>query len=152
MGRRPISSVPHSRLAGTLLALPFLLMGGFITGIGMEWFPYDPAKVHAPLWVIAIGGLLFVAGGCAVLSATYTRNEKVQQVFGLAILVGLAIISNWVAFGPGERRFTSSTSFNGAVTSSREVNDRTGRVVFGIGAVVLDFAIIAFMVNARRRR
>jgi hypothetical protein len=145
-------SPSRSRLAGVLLAAPFLVMGGFITGIGLEWVPYDPAKVHAPGWVIAVCGLMFVCGGLATLRATWNQDPRPQPIFGVAVLLGLTLVCNWVAFGEGERRFTSTTSINDTVVDSRPVEEGTGRFVFGIGAVILDFVLIALVINYLRKR
>lgn len=147
MSEIPAQSAVHSRLAGVVLAALVLLMGGFITGIGLEWIPYDPAKIHAPQWVIVVCGLVFVCGGLAVLSATWTRDARPQPFFGVAILVGLTLVCNWVAFGEGERRFTSATSVNGTVVDSGPVDEETGRFVFGISAIVLDLILLALLIK-----
>lgn len=147
-------SATPSRLAGVLLAAPFLLMGGFLTGIGLEWVPYDPAKIHAPGWVIAICGLIFIAGGLAMLRATWARSAQPQSqpILGVAILVGLTVVANWVAFGDGERRFTRTTSINDVVVNSRPLDERSGRFVFGISAVILDLVLVALVVKHLRKR
>ena len=51
---------PLTRLAGTLFAAPFLLMGALIVGIGCNWIPHDPASVHAPRWVLVTCGMVFI--------------------------------------------------------------------------------------------
>lgn len=144
----------RSRLAGGLLAALPLLMGGFLVGIGLDWVPYDPTKVHAPKWVIVVCGLVFVCAGLAVLNATWRRSEQPQPqpIFGIAILIGLTLVCNWVAFGEGERRFTSTTSINDIVVDSRPVDEGTGRFVFGIAAVILDLVLVAIAVNRLRQR
>lgn len=137
----------RSRLAGVVLAALALLMGGFITAIGLEWVPYDPAKIHAPQWVIVVCGLVFVCGGLAVLSATWSRDARPQPLLGVAILIGLTLVCNWVAFGEGERRFTSTTSVNDTVLDSRPVDEGTGRFVFGISAIILDLILLALLIK-----
>src|SRR5262245_55376527 len=67
-----------SRSAPIWLAVLPLFMGGFITGIGLQWIPHDPAKIHAPYWVIVVGGLVFVSAGLAMLSAGWTRYARLQ--------------------------------------------------------------------------
>src|SRR5262245_40041326 len=133
------------------LSMFTLLIGAFISGIGLQLIPYDPAKIHAPYWVIVVGGLVFMSAGFAMLSASWTRYPRLQTLFGLGILLGLTLISNWVAFGDGERRFTSTSTFNGRTVDSRAVDERTGRVAFGIGAVLLDIFLVAMLVKLCRQ-
>lgn len=116
--------------------------------------PYDSAKVHAPRWVIAICGLVFVAGGLAMLRVTWARSAQAQSqpIFGVAILLGIAVVATWVAFGDGERRFTRTTSINDVVVDSRPLDERSGRFVFGISAVILDLVLVALVVKHLRKR
>lgn len=143
---------PLTRLAGTLFAAPFLLMGALIVGIGCNWIPHDPASVHAPRWVLVTCGMVFICGGLAVLSSTWTGHAKPQAFFGIAILLGLTAVANWVAFGPGERRFTSTTSIGSSTSAPRPVDDLTGRIVFGTGAILLDGILVALVVSRLRRQ
>jgi hypothetical protein len=146
------SPPPPRRLYGVLLAAFALAMGGFIAGIGFGLVPYDPAKLQAPGWIIAIAGLVFICAGLAVLSATWSKRSNPPPVFGVAILVGLTVICNWVAFGPGERRFTRTTSVNDDVIVASPASERTGRIVFGFSAIVLDGILVALVVGALRKK
>jgi Mn2+/Fe2+ NRAMP family transporter len=57
-----------------------------------------------------------------------------QQFIGALFISVFAAIPAWIAFGPGEREFSSSFSFGGfSGTSHAEAS--IGRIVFGIGAV-----------------
>jgi hypothetical protein len=141
-----------ARLAGTLFAAPFLLMGALIVGIGCNWIPHDPAGVHAPRWVLVTCGMIFICGGLAVLSSTWGRHSRPQAFFGIAILLGLTAVANWVAFGPGERRFTSTTTIGSSTSAPRPVDDLTGRLVFGTGALVLDGILVALIVGRLRKQ
>ena len=57
-----------------------------------------------------------------------------------AIWACFAIIGTWIAIGPGERGFTGTGS-----------NETTGRIAFGIGAVIVWLVTLAFAVGALRR-
>jgi hypothetical protein len=62
--------------------------------------------------------------------------------------VSLGAIGTWVAFGPGERKFSSSIPFLPAW-----LNEPIGRTVFGIGAILIWIILIASaVVGARRLR
>ncbi len=145
-------SPPLPRFYGALLAAFAIATGGFIAGIGLGFVPYDPTKLHAPGWIIAIAGFVFVLAGLAVLSATWNKGSKPWPVLGIAILIGLTVICNWVAFGPGERRFTTTTSVNDDIVASSPASEKTGRMVFGLSAVVLDGILIALVFGALRKR
>ena len=82
--------------------------------------------------------------------ATFRRDDRPQSFFGTAIVLGLAIVANWVAFGGGERRFTTTTSINGTVVASRPVSERSGRFVFGVGAVILDGVLVVLLIRRFR--
>ena len=66
-----------------LLALPFLLPGLYIVALGMHWIPSDPAKMHAPGWVIALSGLPFVGAGVAILDFMRSRNSPTLAIIGI---------------------------------------------------------------------
>jgi hypothetical protein len=61
------------------------------------------------------------------------ERAPLQNLLGLGIVMLILAILGWVAFGPGERHFTASSSF------SREspVSETSGRIAFGIGFVLL---------------
>lgn len=148
----PEPTAGESRTTGIVMASMSVLAGAFVSGIGLGWVPYDPAKVHAPGWVIVLCGLVFVCGGLAVFSATWNRESKPQPIFGAAILIGLTLICNWVAFGEGERRFTATTSVNDSDIDSRPIDEGAGRFVFGVAAVILDAALATYLISAWRKR
>lgn len=116
--------------------------------------------VHGPMWMLFCAGLVFmlaaallvlrgVAGDPAREGELPTDAPRslhlIQHLFGLTILVCLAVIGSWIAFGPGERSFTASGSFVG------RVGQTVGRVAFGIGAVVMWLFIVAIVIDGARR-
>ncbi len=55
-----------------------------------------------------------------------------------AVVISLfAVVANWVAFGPGERQFSGGIDIPLGLFSV-ETSETTGRIVFGIGAVLLE--------------
>jgi hypothetical protein len=61
-----------------------------------------------------------------------------------------ALTFDWVAFGPGERKFSGSFSFGIAATGFQP-GELFGRASFGVGAVVLDIWAIAMWIGQCRR-
>src|SRR5258708_14753080 len=84
----------------------------------------NPAE---PLAFLAIpAGLVFVFGGLLVL-----LPAKLQLPLAALMVTSLALLFDWVAFGPGERHFTSSVGgAGGRVTWSG--GELAGRAFFGV--------------------
>jgi len=139
-------------------------MGLFIVAgtsglLGIDMHPQD----HAPRWIGVCAGAVFIAGGLAVclqslaiakpgadgsLSPTSPRwAQWISLVLALCIVGGLAAVGLWIAFGPGERHFTTTIGF---FTTSR-TDQLFGRVIFGLGAVLTCLAFVLFLVDGVRR-
>lgn len=111
-------------------------------------------------WVAAVAGLAFVFGGLAVVIQTWARAtpdgvlpadapsfvRRVLYLLTLAIVVSLGAIGTWVAFGPGERKFSTSIPF-----LPDWLNEPIGRTAFGIGAVMIWGILILVAVTGARR-
>lgn len=130
-------------------ALPRIAMGGLVVTMGLVpmlaavgVIPTDDASWHAPRWVGAVAGGLFVVAGLYILTQGAVERLQpgpkrwVQGLFPLVIISGFAVIASWVAFGPGERQFEGSAG-NWLVGVSWGGGDLAGRIAFGAGAVFL---------------
>ena len=151
MSRRNKPLTARDRWLILLLASPFLGAGLYVMGIGLRWFPVDPAKVHAPGWVLAICGLVFLSGGVAFLSLAW-RNSQPHKIVAFSMMIGLTIVTHWVAFGSGERQFRSTRTVNGIRIETGTVDEQTGRRFFAIGAVLLDLAFVTMGILYVRKR
>jgi hypothetical protein len=67
------------------------------------------------------------------------------RLLSLAIVVSLAAIGTWVAFGPGAREFSSPVPFLPVW-----LNERIGRTVFGAGAILTWIVVIVMVVTGAR--
>ena len=121
-----------------------------------------------PGWIAVCVGVLFVLFGAAVINgyavaggAAPDGNLPAGTRFGVLLtsyLLGLGItglmttIFGWIAFGPGERHFSSSFSLP-FVSKQWGSSDASGRILFGIVAAV-SFAIFVrgAFVGARQLR
>jgi hypothetical protein len=118
----------------------------------------------APPWVVICGGFLFVLAGLAVIVGYGVANgmapdgdlapetplavRAVQYLLGLGITVGLSVIATWIAFAPGERHFTGTSPLG-----SGPVREATGRVAFGVGAVLSwTFSVVLAVTSLKRLR
>ena len=132
-------------LGAVLIALAFIGAGGVIVALSLNYIPIDPAKLHAPRRLLTIFGLMFIAGGFVPLSTAFNFRAWVGQLIGLVAASGLTSIINWVAFGSGERHFTGSTSLLGVRFGSVSGGDISGRILFGIFALLLDWMLLAWL-------
>ena len=144
---------PMTRRQSLLLGLAFIAAGIYPLAVGLGFAAARPGSVHAPSWVVAIAGACFVFIGAAFAAP---RDDTRLRGFLLGLMVtGLAIVFDWVAFGPGERHFSGGISFAG--NAMRTASDETsGRIAFGIAAAILDaFAAwgwYRWLVSARASR
>ena len=60
-----------------------------------------------------------------------------------------AAVFNWIAFGPGERRFGGGIALP-FVAVSGPSSEWTGRAAFGIGAVLVDLFLVWFLERGLR--
>ena len=66
------------------------------------------------------------------------------------MVTSLAVVFDWVAFGPGERHFTSSAGVAGARVTWPS-GELAGRAFFGAFAVLMDIAAIGLWLRLVRR-
>ena len=142
-----------------------IVLGALVAAVGLGVlalaFWGSGEKFHAPRWVIAAcgGAFVFFGGWTAVVYALGydpRRSEEtlppplVQLAFFVPGIVFLALPFHWVAFGPGPRAFSGSFSLP-FLWISRRSGELSGRVAFGIGAVVMDLIVVAITVTLLRR-
>lgn len=109
-------------------------LGLFPLGIAFGLLPVDPDSVHAPPWVLALCGVVFISGGGLIL---LHRHRYLQHLFAGAITASFGLVGLWVAL------FAPDDGFSGGfLFVSDETNVAIARWLFGIGAV-LALAIFA---------
>jgi hypothetical protein len=103
------------------------------------------SRIHGSYWLGFTAGLVFFAAGLSVLVRAWLHVPDkqpnlpdnapaiavaVQWLAALTIIVALASIGTWVAFGPGPRQFSTSLPVWGSVA------ELLGRAAFGFGAII----------------
>ena len=127
----PADLTPRTRLVFGLVAMavglaPMAFAMGLITP--------RPGSMRAPEWVVFLAGsTFFLAGWLIVLPE---RWVKTRDFLGVVLLSGFAAVFDWISFGPGERQFSGGLSI-GPLFSSGASDELTGRVVFGVAAVLM---------------
>jgi len=123
-----------------------LAAGGLGLAVASGLIRLDSARTHAPLWIVGANGVSFAAMGLILLLDGVAALRRLRGWLALAFLVSFASVFNWVAFGPGERHFTTHTSVgSGAmgVTTVAEGSEISGRLAFGVFAVLLNLLIVS---------
>jgi len=148
------SNGPQGLLASMAFGGLFFLMGGFIVLIAADIIHTDPSSIHAPRWVLAAsGGVFMLAGMMVAIQGSFGPDgmqtklyQWIQFFFGMALMILFTAIPLWIGFGSGEREFTTSTTV-GPITTSGTGSDGMGRFVFGGSGVLMVFITIAMAVS-----
>ena len=127
-----------------------------LVGFGLFPIPGGKANLHSPLWIVVCAGLAFLLGGVAVIIQFFGRAnpqgelpadapawmKAAQPLIGIAIATSLAMVGTWIAFGPGERQFSSNVPGVGAMV---------GRAAFGLGAIICWLFVLALVMRAKKQ-
>lgn len=150
-----LGRVPKIPLAIALIAGAFFATAGFLvyaTLLGM--MPGKPPVFEFPQAILWLIGSIFVCAGTGI--AVYQFLPKIAGFCGLIALLGFIATFNWIAFGPGERNFSKSTSIGSSnVTSVKKgkASEIEGRLAFGLVAGLFDALILyGIYANIRTRR
>jgi hypothetical protein len=135
-GDQPLSPAARAFIVlATVAAGTFPILAAFDVG------PLHQKDINGPPWIAGAAGGAFVFAGVAVALGPSERFRWLGSVVGLLCAASMAAISNWIAFGVGERECTSSIS-GFFFTSSRAAGDFECRLAFGIGAVMVDGIVL----------
>lgn len=109
---------------------------------GVLELPED--SVHAPPWVIAGCGIVFVTAGTMILSHP---RSGVNDLLAALISLTFAAIAAWVSIWSPPDGFSGGLPF-----ASREFNVNLARVMFGIGGCVCLLVVFYAMHRYRHSR
>ena len=128
-----------SPLGLSLFGLPFLGAGTYFVLMSLDAVPYDPASVHAPMWVLGLAGLVFALPGALMQYYAIVKVFRPNWVagefepggwfVGSSITTAFAAIGLWIALG------TDGSDIEGPG------GPMTGRIAFGLGGLMC--AVIA---------
>lgn len=135
-----------------LIALPFLLMGGYMLGIGLGWIPVDPSRLHAPRWVLAVVGLPFMGAGLGILGVAWISDMR--SLMAVMLIVFVAIM-NWMAFTEDQLCFSRRADHVRPQQRPRQVTclEDAGakRPPLVVAAMVIDLVVVVFVAHGLRR-
>ena len=113
-----------------------------------------PLTPGTPVWVGVCAGMLFVLGGVALING-YAFGARTrpfaENALGFAICAVFAAVFGWIAFGSGDRNFSSSIELPFWRHDGRG-SEWFGRAMFGLGALMAAAIAIVAAVGAVRRR
>jgi hypothetical protein len=131
-----------SRPVALFMGLLCLVIAAVILAGAAGLLPARPtAHEEAPRWVVACVGLVFLAGGLVPINAAFALPNWLNQLVGITVTAGLALVFNWVAFFPGERHFSMSVSVPG-LSMSGGGGQLAGRAMFGLAALLGDAMVL----------
>jgi hypothetical protein len=132
---------------GLGVGLAFAAMGLLLVGIAIHAaIQADPFTPDNLMGVPA--GLMFVFAG--IFMALPPEYKQWRDLLATLLITSFALTFDWVAFGPGERRFSGSFSFGIAATGFQP-GELFGRASFGVCAVFLDIWAIAMWIGQCRQ-
>ena len=142
--------------AATVIGAMFVGVGLLVVLVAADIIPADDKSFHAPRWVVSACGLFFMLAGVALaITSAPGAPEGAGHTTWRSLLLGgtivglLAAVFNWIAFGPGERRFGGGIALP-FVSVSGPSSEWTGRVAFGIGAVLVDLFLVWILARGLR--
>ena len=151
----------------TLFGLFSIVAGLYPIAIGLGIITPPSVDLPPPDWVPAAAGLMFVFAGVAViidygiaggvgpdgdlLPGTPFWIRSLNFVLGLGIVGMMAAVFGWVAFGPGPRTFSTTIVLPFLVRHNPHAGELSGRIAFGIGAILLALMFVACGVVGAKR-
>ena len=146
------NSTQNSFISLLLFGSVFIFVGAFIFLIAIDVFHMPDEGFNAPRWVIAAAGAAFALAGALVilngLKSGFGDDILFKWAYNftfLAFMVLFAAPFNWVAFGSGERSFSSSTSVGAVSVTQSGGGEIGGRFAFSLGAILIDLLFL-FMI------
>lgn len=139
---------PRGRL---FMALVFFFFGLLQFALVFGWIHTDTSQTHTPRWVMVAASSMFIFAGILILLAETERLAWLRNFVIWMFVLCLALPFNWVAFGEGERKFSSASSFLGLV-SHGSPGEGEGRFVFGLFALLMDLIVLLMPLRALFRK
>jgi hypothetical protein len=126
-----------------LMGFAFAAMGLMLTGV-VVYRAIHANSLTADTLMGLPAGLMFVFAG--ILLGLPPEYAKWRSLLATLVVTCFALTFDWVAFGPGERKFSGSIGGIGFIPG-----ELLGRSLFGLCAVVLDIVAIMMWVGQCRR-
>ena len=121
-----------------IVALLCIALGIFLVLVAGGLIDDDPAKRHAPDFIIALCGSVFIIAGIMILVG---HQSRVNDLLAAVLCMTFGIIGAWVAI------YGASEGFSGGLPLlSDGTNTKLARGVFGLGSLFC-FAISGWAIK-----
>lgn len=137
-----------SRLGRIVLGIVFAVPGLAAIGSALTAAIRGTGPPPAETLIGVPAGLIFIIGGA--LLALPPGRTRMQSLLTALLVTCFALTLDWVAFGPGERKFGGGISF-GMIGMGFQPGELFGRTIFGFFAVLLDIMAIFVWFDKYRR-
>jgi len=135
---------PRGQIAVGLLVMA---VGLGYTALAASHLGKPPDRLVMDAVAGSLAGLAFALAG--VILVVPERRAGIRALIGALMVTCVALLFDWVAFGPGERRFRGGVSFV-HIGAASPLSEMSGRALFAIGAVL--FNLLALWAWLRTRR
>jgi Protein of unknown function (DUF3592) len=136
---------PRGRLS---VGLAVAAMGFLLIGLNVHTALNATHPLASEDFIGAFAAMIFVFGGA--LLALPPERAALQKILGTLLVTTFALTLDWMAFGPGPRRFGGGFSY-GIIGIGFQPGEMFGRIAFGIGAVMLDIVAAVMWVRLMRQ-
>jgi hypothetical protein len=140
----PGNLLPGGRIAA---GVAVAAMGLLMIGLNVHAALVATHALTSEDFIGALAAAIFVFGGA--LLALPPDRAGWQKLLAALLVTTFALTLDWVAFGPGERRFSGGISY--IVGIGFRPGEFFGRAVFGAGAVCFDIAAVVMWAGLIRR-
>lgn len=131
------------------LGLLLVVGGSIIVMAAFGLGPLSSARVNGPRWLGAAAGGVFLLAGMSVAAGPKWRQHPVSHGLGFLLLLLLAAMGNWIAFGAGARGCTVAAP--GLVPAEGSHIAGFGcRAAFGVGALAMNGIVLWLLARGMR--
>lgn len=103
---------------------------------------FQKTSAGVPQWIGTVAALCIFLGGFTATEIAL-GYPQIANFMGPVLVVCLAIIPTWIAFGPGDRHCSGGLSILGFLVHQPNAGQIECRIAFGFGAVMM-WAIFIF--------
>jgi hypothetical protein len=130
-----MSTTQRSFVSLLLFGGLFMCVGAFVFLMAIDVIHIPEEDINAPRWVLAAVGMTFALAGAMVsikgIKNRFGNHPLFKWIYNALLLVFMLFFAapfHWVAFGPGERTFESSTNVGSVTVSQGGGGEESGRV------------------------
>jgi hypothetical protein len=139
-----------TRRGQVTVGLLLIAAGLGVGAIAASQFGKPAGRIPVDAVAALITALGVVCAGATV--AAPERRAGVRAWTGALMVTSIALLFDWVAFGPGERHLTSGSPSANAAVGPHQLREMSVRLLFAIGAVLFNLMALWAWMRALWRR